>query len=125
MRSILNSLRLARFTVTASAAVSFLSTSGTFAATQTRPNVLFILPDQWRGQAFGFAGDPNIKTPNLDKFQRQSVWFTNAVAGIPVCCPTRASIMTGQRALTHGVFLNDVPLSTHAVTFAEILRAAG
>jgi arylsulfatase A-like enzyme len=90
-----------------------------------RPNILFILPDQWRAQAFGFAGDPNAKTPNLDRLQRESVWFINAVAGIPVCCPTRASIMTGQRPLTHGVFLNDVPLSTNATTLAEALRTAG
>jgi arylsulfatase A-like enzyme len=90
-----------------------------------RPNVLFIIPDQWRAQAFGFAGDPNAKTPNLDHLRQQSVWFINAVAGIPVCCPSRASIMTGQRTLSHGVFLNDVPLSTNAVTMAEVLRAAG
>lgn len=90
-----------------------------------KPNILFILPDEWRAQAFGFAGDPNIKTPNLDRLQRESVWFINAVAGVPVCCPTRASIMTGQRALTHGVFLNDVPLSTNSLTIAEVLRSAG
>lgn len=90
-----------------------------------RPNILFILPDQWRAQAFGFAGDPNARTPNLDRLQRESVWFVNAVAGIPVCCPTRASLMTGQRALTHGVFLNDVALSTNATTIADVLRHAG
>jgi arylsulfatase A-like enzyme len=89
------------------------------------PNILFILPDQWRAQAFGFAGDPNAKTPNLDRLQQQSVWFINTVAGVPVCCPTRASIMTGQRATTHGVFLNDAPLSTNATTLADVLRAAG
>jgi arylsulfatase A-like enzyme len=89
------------------------------------PNILFILPDQWRAQAFGFAGDPNAKTPNLDRLQRQSVWFINAVAAVPVCCPTRASIMTGQRATTHGVFINDTPLSTNATTLAEVFRAAG
>src|SRR6185436_19534265 len=30
------------------------------------PNILFVIADQWRAQAFGFAGDPNVKTPNLD-----------------------------------------------------------
>jgi arylsulfatase A-like enzyme len=96
-----------------------------FAERSPRPNVLFIIPDQWRAQAFGFAGDPNAKTPNLDQLQKHSVWFINAVAGVPVCCPTRASIMTGQRATTHGVFLNDAPLSTNATTLAEVFRAAG
>jgi arylsulfatase A-like enzyme len=89
------------------------------------PNVLFILPDQWRAQAFGFAGDPNVKTPNLDDLQRHSLWFVNAVASVPVCSPTRASIMTGQRAFTHGVILNDVRLSTNATTLADVFRSAG
>src|SRR6185436_16164764 len=94
-------------------------------AASSKPNILIILADQWRAQAFGFAGDPNVKTPNLDRLQRQSFWFANAIAGVPVCCPTRASLLTGQRAVTHGVFLNDVPLATNAVTLAKVLAAAG
>src|SRR3954467_3030230 len=90
-----------------------------------KPNILIIMADQWRAQAFGFAGDPNVKTPNLDRLQRQSAWLVNAFAGVPVCCPTRASLLTGQRALTHGVFLNDVPLATNAVTLAKVLAGAG
>jgi arylsulfatase A-like enzyme len=75
------------------------------------PNVLVVLADQWRAQAFGFAGDPNVKTPHLDRLAGQSVHFVNAIAGMPVCCPTRASLLTGQRPLTTGVFMNDVPLN--------------
>ena len=89
------------------------------------PNILFIIADQWRAQAFGFAGDPNVKTPNLDRFERQAVHFTQAVAGMPVCSPTRASLLTGQRPQTHGVFINDVPLSTNAVTLPKVLKVAG
>ena len=37
------------------------------------PNVLFILADQWRAQAFSHAGDPNVKTPHIDALQRESV----------------------------------------------------
>ena len=89
------------------------------------PNVLIIIADQWRAQAFGFSGDPNVKTPHLDKFERGCVNFTQAVAGMPVCSPTRASLLTGQRPQTHGVFINDVPLSTNAVTIAKELKGAG
>ena len=91
----------------------------------TKPNILFVIADQWRAQAFGFAGDPNVTTPNLDRFERQCVNFTQAVAGMPVCSPTRASLLTGQRPQTHGIFLNDVPLSTNAVTLPKVLKAAG
>src|SRR5881392_2989980 len=72
-----------------------------------RPNVLFVLADQWRAQAFGYSGDSNVQTPNLDRLERESLDCVNAVASVPVCCPTRASLLTGQRWLTHGVFLND------------------
>jgi arylsulfatase A-like enzyme len=95
------------------------------AAEPARPNILFIIADQWRAQAFGFAGDPNVQTPHLDRFERQCVNFTQAVAGMPVCSPTRASLLTGQRPQTHGVFINDVPLSTNAVTLPKVLKAAG
>jgi arylsulfatase A-like enzyme len=95
------------------------------AAETNRLNVLFVIADQWRAQAFGFAGDPNAKTPHLDRFEHQCVNFTQAVAGIPVCSPTRASLLTGQRPQTHGVFLNDVPLGTNAVTLPKVLKAAG
>jgi len=95
------------------------------AADDLRPNILFIMADQWRAQAFGFAGDVNVRTPHLDKLHQQSISFPNAVSGVPVCCPARASLMTGQRALTHGVFLNDVPLDPKAVTLPKVLRDAG
>ena len=89
----------------------------------SKPNILFVLADQWRAAAFGYAGDPNVKTPHLDRLAGQGVNFANAVAGMPVCCPTRASLLTGQRPLTHGVFLNDVELKPETVTIAEVLRS--
>ena len=48
-----------------------------------QPNILYILTDQWRATAFGFAGDPNVKTPQLDKLAGQSVVFHNAVSVLP------------------------------------------
>jgi arylsulfatase A-like enzyme len=89
------------------------------------PNILLVIADQWRAQAFGYAGDPNVRTPNLDRFERASVNFCQAVAGMPVCSPTRASLLTGQRPHTHGVFLNDVPLSPDAWTLPKSLKASG
>ena len=81
-----------------------------------QPNVVFLFADQWRQQATGYAGDPNVKTPNLDALALESVNFTHALSGRPVCSPYRASLLTGQRPLTHGVFVNDV------VTDAEMPR---
>ena len=91
----------------------------------TRPNVIFLLADQWRAQATGYAGDPNAKTPRLDRLARQGVNFANAVSGCPVCSPYRGSLITGQYPLRDGVFLNDVPLSNHAVSLAQAFREGG
>lgn len=95
------------------------------AAAARRPNVLVLVADQWRAQAFGFAGDPNVRTPAFDRLAAASVRMENAVSALPVCSPTRASLLTGQRPLTHGVFINDVPLGSNAVTIAKVLGGAG
>jgi len=89
------------------------------------PNVLVIIADQWRFDAFGYAGNPDVRTPNLDRMARESVRFVNGISTCPVCSPMRASFLTGQRPLTHGVFLNDVPLDPNATTIGKILSKAG
>jgi arylsulfatase A-like enzyme len=109
------------------ATVVFLSAAAEVGAAEpaTRPNVLFLMADQWRAQATGYAGDPNVKTPHLDRLAARSANFVNAVSGLPVCSPCRASLLTGQRPLTHGVFLNDVPLNPRATTIAKVLKMNG
>ena len=44
---------------------------------------------------------------------------------MPVCSPCRASLITGQRPGTHGIFLNDAHLADDAVTLAKVMKAAG
>jgi arylsulfatase A-like enzyme len=92
---------------------------------QRRPNVLLILADEWRAQAAGYNGDSNVRTPVLDRLESESVHFENAVSGCPVCCPYRASLLTGQHPLTHGVFINDVELKPKGPTLSESYRRAG
>jgi len=91
----------------------------------THPNIVFVFGDQWRAFAMGYSGDPNVKTPNLDLLAASSVNFTHAVSAVPVCTPFRASLITGQRPATHGLFLNDAHLSDSAITVAKVLDAAG
>lgn len=90
-----------------------------------RPNIVFVFADQWRADATGYAGDPNVKTPHIDALAEESVNFTNAVAGCPVCTPYRATLLTGQHPLTHGVFLNDVHLRSEVTSIAEVFAADG
>src|SRR5947208_5314640 len=87
---------------------------------RARPNILFVVADQWRACSTGYAGDPNVKTPNLDKLAASSVNFTNAVSACPVCTPFRASMQTGQRPTSHGLFINDAHLADDATTIAKV-----
>src|SRR5690606_6255110 len=95
------------------------------AALTERPNVLVIMADQWRTQAIGGHGDPNVQTPHIDRLSREGIDFTNAISGIPVCTPARASFLTGQRPLRNGVFMNDVQLDPGAQSLAEVFADAG
>ncbi len=90
-----------------------------------KPNVVFIFADEWRAQATGYNGDPNCETPRIDKLAGQSIDLTQAVSGQPICCPYRASLMTGQYPLTHGVFTNDVELDPGCVSIADAFKAGG
>lgn len=94
-------------------------------ADSKKPNVVVIIADQWNAQSFGFAGNPDVKTPNLDKLAGRSAVFTTAVSVMPVCSPARATLLTGQYPLTHGVFYNDRPLKNEALTIAEIYKQHG
>jgi arylsulfatase A-like enzyme len=95
------------------------------AQTRRRPNIVFVLADQWRAQAFGYTGDPNAHTPAIDTLAAESVSFRNAVSGFPVCSPYRGSLMTGQYAVKHGLLVNDVQLQPNGPTLAETFRKAG
>jgi arylsulfatase A-like enzyme len=90
-----------------------------------KPNIVFVFADQWRQQATGFNGDCNVKTPNLDALAQSSINLTNAVSSCPVCTPYRASLLTGQFPLTHGLFTNDVPLNPEITGLGDAFKAGG
>jgi len=70
------------------------------------PNLVFVFPDQMRGQAMGFLGQEPVVTPNLDRFAAESLVFTQAVSNYPVCSPYRAMLMTGKYPYANGVISN-------------------
>lgn len=89
------------------------------------PNILFVMPDQWRGMDLGFLGGSPVRTPYLDRLASQGVVFTSAVANTPVCTAARATLLTGQYAHSVGMAVNDLPLDTDANTIAKMLAKAG
>lgn len=90
-----------------------------------RPNVVFVFGDEWRAQATGYAGGPNCETPVIDELAAESINFTTAIAGCSVCCPYRASLLTGQYPLRHGVVINDVELDPASYSIARAFGDGG
>ncbi len=60
-----------------------------------QPNVLIIMTDQQRWDALSRAGNKILHTPNLDRLAQEGAYFETVVTPCPVCCPARASILTG------------------------------
>lgn len=90
-----------------------------------KPNLIFVLTDQWRKQALGFRGEDPVKTPNLDKFASWAFSFDNATACRPVSGPSRACIFTGKYLINNGVFANGVPLSLNESSMGKLYKEAG
>jgi len=72
-------------------------------AAATKPNILFIAADDL-SCALGCYGDPIAQTPHLDRLAATGVTFLNAYNQLPLCNPTRASVMTGLRPDTIKVY---------------------
>ena len=126
------------------AAVMAIVTPGTLGGRQAtpRPDVVIVLTDQQRADAFGAAGATDVQTPTMDRLAAQGVLFTQAFSATPQCSPSRAALMTGRYPHRTGVMGNtggdgesvdasrvpagmSGPLDRSLPTFAGVLGAAG
>jgi len=97
-------------------------------AADERPNVLFISLDDMNDWLGCYGGHPDAVTPNIDKLAERAVLFTNAHCVSPICGPSRASVLTGMRPETTGVYHNKgtyIDYVPDAVTFPEHFRENG
>jgi len=91
---------------------------------QEHPNVVLIITDDQGYGDLGFTGNPNVRTPVLDKFAGESIRFNNFYVS-PVSAPTRSSLMTGRYSLRTGVrdtYNGGAIMATEEVTIAEMLK---
>jgi arylsulfatase A-like enzyme len=104
-----------------------LSPFVTFAADVKRPNIIFILTDDHRADALGYAGNPIVKTPTLDKLAKDGVYFRNAMVTTPISAASRASILTGLYERTHGYTFQQGPLKKPYmdIAYPVVLRQNG
>ena len=61
-----------------------------------RPNILFIMTDQQRGDCLGLDGHPVLNTPNLDYLAHSGTLFRHGYSETPSCIPARRTVMSGQ-----------------------------
>lgn len=93
--------------------------------TARKPNILWIVTSQWRGQACGYAGDENARTPAMDDLAAESVNYAQAVTPHPFGPFARAAMLTGVPSPQNGVRDYFDPLPTGARTIAHELDARG
>jgi arylsulfatase A-like enzyme len=88
-------------------------------------NVLFITLDQFRGDSFGAAGHPLVKTPNLDRIAREGVRLERHFSQSAPCAPGRAALYTGTYQMNNRVVMNGTPLPAGLDNVALVARRAG
>ena len=88
-----------------------------------RPNVIWVFGDQHRRQALGCQGDPNLSTPNIDRLAAEGLSL-DGVAGCPLCCPYRGSLLTSQypHRMVPG---HEYPMPDHTPTVATAFNGEG
>jgi arylsulfatase A-like enzyme len=101
-----------------------------------RPNIVLILTDNQQASTLGCYGNPEIRTPNIDRLSDEGVTFDRAYCPNALCSPSRATVLTGLMPSQHGVhsWLDDRrsaewPTGWHALdglpTLPALLRDAG
>jgi choline-sulfatase len=107
-------------------------TAGAANASGRRPNIIYIFSDQQHAKMLSAAGNPYVKTPNLDRLAARGTRFERAYCSNPVCSPSRFSMFTGHYPSRIGMEHNGdgdrrgpVPESILATSLGRVFRAGG
>ena len=92
-----------------------------------RPNIILVITDDQRFDALGCMGNPVLKTPHIDGLAARGTLFTHTFCTTSICATSRASFLTGQYAMRHGVrgFRQPLTESQWRDAFPVLLRRAG
>ncbi len=92
-----------------------------------RPNILFILTDDHRPDAMGCYGNESLRTPNFDRIAKEGARFDSFYVAAPLCCPSRAAILSGLYPHQNGVLdnRNRPDFRNDKTTVATLLNKAG
>jgi len=114
----------ATFVITAILCMSMLSACK---VKEEKPNIIFILTDDQRWDALGYAGNPIIRTPQMDQLAETGLYFPNAFVTTPICAASRASLFTGLYERTHDYTFGKPPLDDRHMynSYPYLLKKAG
>ncbi len=97
-----------------------------FAAEPARPNILFVIADDWGTNHAGAYGCRWVRTPNFDRLAQEGLLFLNAYTPTAKCAPSRSSIMTGRHPWLLGPAANHFPYFPPEIgILPEALEKAG
>lgn len=97
------------------------------AQTAERPNIIFILTDDQRYDALGYAGNTLAHTPEMDQLAKSGTYFKTAIVTTPICAASRASIFTGLHERTHLYNFQTGPIRPEfmRLSYPKLMREAG
>ncbi len=93
--------------------------------TSKSPNILIIHADEHRIDCIGAYGNKDIITPNLDLLAKEGVIYQNPYVSLPVCTPSRYSLLSGMDVQDHKAWTNHSTLNPEIETFPDVLKKAG
>jgi choline-sulfatase len=113
-----------------SLSVSLICSLPAAEARGTRPNVLFIGVDDLNDWVGCLSGHPQSHTPRIDRLAARGTLFSNAHVQSPLCNPSRASLLTGLRPSSTGIYglkpgIREVERTRAAVTLPQYFARHG
>lgn len=112
---------------TAAAGLALSSCAGPIlrgADASKRPNIVYLMTDDQAWHAMSCAGNPVVRTPNMDRLAREGLRFTNMFVTNSLCAPSRACFLTGKYSHVNGVRTNGVAWRDQPI-FTDYLKQAG
>ena len=95
-------------------------------AQRKRPNILFVIADDWGYNHASVYGCDWIKTPNFDRVAKEGVRFTNCFTSNPKCSPSRATILTGRNTWQLQEAIDHYSIFPKGLTvYPDLLKKAG
>ena len=97
-----------------------------FSSSKKAPNIIFLLTNDQRWDALGFAENDIIETPNMGNLTSEGILFKNAHVTTSICAVSRASMLSYQYSRKHGIhgfskhFSNSAYQLTHEAKVCRI-----